>query len=89
VTHAARPFQKHNETTLKVHRESKQVAFEAGSYVVSMAQPLGRLIFYLLEPESDDGLVDWNFFDAALTPKNDFPVYRVSKAISATQTIKD
>jgi hypothetical protein len=89
VTHATRPFQKHNETTLKVHRDSKQVTFPAGSYVVSMAQPLGRLIFYLLEPESDDGLVEWNFFDAALTPNSDFPVYRVSKPISASQIIKD
>ena len=89
VTHAPRPFQKHNETTLKVHRETKQVTFAAGSYVVSMAQPLGRLIFYLLEPESDDGLVDWNFFDASLTPQNDFPVYRANKPFDAAQIIKD
>ena len=31
-----------------------------------MNQPLARLAFYLLEPRSDDGLVDWNFLDAAL-----------------------
>src|SRR5207247_1140284 len=30
VSHAARPFQKHNETTVKVHRESKQMTFSAG-----------------------------------------------------------
>lgn len=28
-----------------------------------MAQPLTNLIFYMLEPQSDDGLVTWNFFD--------------------------
>jgi hypothetical protein len=28
-----------------------------------MAQPLGRLAAYLLEPESDDGLLVWNYFD--------------------------
>jgi len=85
VTHASRPFQKHNETTLKVRRESKQVTFPAGSYVVSMAQPLGRLIFYLLEPESDDGLVEWNYFDSSVSPQKDFPVYRVNQPVEAPQ----
>jgi hypothetical protein len=28
-----------------------------------MNQPKAALIFYLLEPESDDGLVNWNYFD--------------------------
>jgi hypothetical protein len=31
-----------------------------------MNQPLARLAFYLLEPRSDDGLVNWNALDAAL-----------------------
>ncbi len=37
--------------------------FGKGDFWVDMAQPLANLIFYLLEPESDDGLVTWNFFD--------------------------
>jgi hypothetical protein len=37
--------------------------FSKGSYVVDLNQPLGNLAFYLLEPESDDGLLTWNFFD--------------------------
>lgn len=37
--------------------------FEAGDYWVDLAQPLANLIFYTLEPQSDDGLVTWNFFD--------------------------
>ena len=36
-----------------------------------MNQPLARLAFYLLEPRSDDGLVDWNFLDAALGPRRE------------------
>ena len=28
-----------------------------------MDQRLGRLAFYLLDPRSDDGLFEWNFFD--------------------------
>jgi len=31
-----------------------------------MNQPLARLAFYLLEPRSDDGLFEWNFFDEVL-----------------------
>ena len=38
----------------------------AGSLVVRTDQPLGRLVFYLLEPESNDGLTTWNVLDEAL-----------------------
>ncbi|MGE3344206.1 MAG: M14 family metallopeptidase [Vicinamibacterales bacterium] len=38
----------------------------AGSFRVSLAQPLGRLVFYLLEPTSDDGVTNWNFLDDVL-----------------------
>ena len=40
--------------------------FPAGTLVVRTAQPLGNLAAYLLEPESDDGLIVWNAFDRAL-----------------------
>jgi hypothetical protein len=42
-----------------------------------MSQPLGTLAAYLLEPESDDGLTHWGFFDASLRAGNDFPILRV------------
>jgi hypothetical protein len=32
---------------------------------------------YLLDPESDDGLVTWNVFDRELAPGKIFPVWRV------------
>lgn len=32
----------------------------AGTYIVSVAQPLGIVAMYLLEPESDDGIVAWD-----------------------------
>ena len=37
-----------------------------GTWVVRMNQPLARLAFYLLEPMSDDGLVNWNVLDDQL-----------------------
>lgn len=37
--------------------------FSKGDFRVEMTQPLANLIFYLLEPQSDDGLLTWNFLD--------------------------
>jgi hypothetical protein len=46
----------------------------AGTYFVSTGQPLGRLVFALLEPEGP-GLARWNAFDRSLSG-NEFPVWR-------------
>lgn len=56
--------------------------FKAGDFVLDMAQPLAWLAFYLMEPQSDDGLVYWNFFDGFLdsadpaAKKMLFPVFK-------------
>jgi hypothetical protein len=64
--HADRDFQKHHELTLTGKWKSRDVKFDAGTYVVRMNQPLARLAFYLLDPRSDDGLFEWDFFDELL-----------------------
>ncbi|MBI3233700.1 MAG: M14 family metallopeptidase [Bacteroidetes bacterium] len=56
-------YQKHYATTLYGQFISSKHRFKKGDYMVDMAQPLSNLIFYLLEPQSDDGLAYWNFFD--------------------------
>jgi hypothetical protein len=61
---------------------SGPVDFPAGTIVVRTAQPLGNLAAYLLEPQSNDGMVFWNFFDRYLVPQwgpgyNPYPVYKV------------
>lgn len=69
----------------KFVKETKE--FPAGSYIVRTSQKLGYLVSYLLEPQSDDGLIVWNFFDRYLVPqwsKNYFP-YPVYKVIDNTQ----
>ena len=48
----------------------------AGTLKVDVSQPLGRLAFYLLEPRSDDGLVDWNLLDEALKDAKMYPIVR-------------
>lgn len=74
---AKRPFQGHNEVKIKGAYATETVKFPAGTFVVRSAQPLGRLVFYLLEPTSDDGLVTWNFFDANLDSAKALPIYKL------------
>ncbi len=58
-----RQFEGHNMAMVEGEfKESTKMANE-GDFLVDMAQPLTNLIFYMLEPQSDDGLVTWNFFD--------------------------
>jgi hypothetical protein len=52
------------------------VTVPVGSFAVSLKQPLGRLVFYLLEPASDDGLTTWNFLDELLEGAKTYPILR-------------
>lgn len=63
LARASRPFEKHKLATIEGSFSAANKKFGKGDFWVDMAQPLANLIFYLLEPESDDGLVTWNFFD--------------------------
>lgn len=72
-----RPFQGHHEIRLVGRWVSEQRELPAGSLVVATNQPLGLIAIYLLEPQSDDGLVTWNFFDNALRSGAAYPVLRV------------
>jgi hypothetical protein len=57
--------------------EQKEMSFGPGTYVVRTSQPLGLLAAYLLEPESDDGLVTWNFLDSHIAPQKVLPIYKL------------
>jgi hypothetical protein len=85
-------FQGHHLLSVAGHYENDDVTLPAGSYYVSTAQPLGRLVFELLEPEGY-GLSRWNFFDRRLgseagvlsglvygsAPRRTFPLWRVDR----------
>ncbi len=74
---APRAFQGHHEVRLKGTWQRGPQSLPSRSFIVSTAQPLGALIVYLLEPESDDGFTTWNFFDADLKKGGRFPVTRI------------
>ncbi|HMC54110.1 MAG TPA: M14 family zinc carboxypeptidase, partial [Gemmatimonadaceae bacterium] len=61
VERNARQFQGHNEVRLEGRWfTTDSLMLDPGAYVVRAAQPLAVLAMYLLEPQSDDGLVTWN-----------------------------
>ena len=79
-------FQGHHELTLTGKWKSRKVTFPVATYLVRMNQPLARLAFYLLDPRSDDGLFNWNFFDSSLEAEV-APVRRIMKPVAIDATI--
>jgi hypothetical protein len=77
-TRSPKPFQNRYEARLTGRHEGAKLSAQEGSLFVPANQPLARLAFYLLEPESDDGLVTWNLIEAGLAPGATYPIYRVT-----------
>ncbi|MEO7530523.1 MAG: M14 family metallopeptidase [Sediminibacterium sp.] len=82
LTKAGRKFEGHFMASAEGKFEAATKTIQKGDFKVDMAQPLANLIFYMLEPQSDDGLLTWNFFDAYLD-QNDvknkpvvFPIFK-------------
>lgn len=78
---AAREFQGHSERTVHGAWTRRSVSVSADAIVIEMDQPLARLIFTLLEPRSDDGLVNWNYFDRQIEGGRGIPVVRVHQPL--------
>jgi hypothetical protein len=84
ILRSGRPFQGHDETSLSGRWSGADtVTLDAGTYIIRAAQPLGILALALLEPQSDDGLVTWNFVDAWIQQGGTYPVLRVTNRITA------
>jgi hypothetical protein len=77
---AARPFQGHREMRLTGSWKNEARQITPGSFIVPTNQPLGLLAAYLLEPQSDDGLVTWNFLDSQLKPGGIYPIFKTGGA---------
>ena len=60
-------FQGHHTVALTVERTRTEAVAEAGTVLVPLAEPLGHLAAFLLEPESPDGVATWNLLDEALS----------------------
>ena len=83
--------QGHYNNTIKGSFVKDTIEFAAGTLVIRTAQPLANLAAYLLEPQTNDGLVTWNFLDRYLVPQwgfgyNPYPVYKVINKIDLKTT---
>ena len=81
--------QGHRNTSIEGEFETVKKSFPKGTFFVRTGQALGNLAAYLLEPETDDGLLKWNFFDKYLAPQwggdyHPYPVYKLMKKIELT-----
>jgi hypothetical protein len=79
-----RIYQGHRMNQVKGESKREEIEFPEGTFFIPTAQPLGVLAAYLLEPESDDGLLVWNFFDRHIMPQwgrtpQACPVYKLLK----------
>lgn len=84
LTGARRSNQGHYTSSVTGTYGQVEREFAAGTLLVRTAQVLGPLAAALLEPESDDGLVTWNFFDRYLAAQwgnqpQPCPVYRLAE----------
>ena len=79
VKRSTRAFQGHSEVQLKGSTRKESLQFAKGSIILRTAQPKKSLIFYLLEAESDDGFVNWNFLDSYLVAGKTYPIYKLIK----------
>lgn len=78
---AEREFQKHRMRTLEGRFEPVTMTVPAGTLIVPMDQPLARLAFTLLEPESEDGAVSWNVLDDRLGDGSVYPIFKITQLI--------
>ncbi|MFN0121833.1 MAG: M14 family metallopeptidase [Blastocatellia bacterium] len=88
VNKVGRPFQGHQQLTLRTSVKTETQTFPAGSILVRAAQPLAPLIVYLLEAESDGGFVNWNFLDEYLEKGRTWPIYRLGKAVNPAARVR-
>jgi len=77
LDHPGRPVEGHRLTSVEVTARTETRSFPPGTRVVRTSQALGVLAAYLLEPQAEDGLCAWNFFDEKIAAGEDFPVARL------------
>jgi len=80
VVRAERQFQGKLETRVKGRYETAKLSVHEGAQFVPAAQPLARLAFYLLEPESDDSVVTWQVLSDGIAKGETYPIYRAMSA---------
>ncbi|MBX7132974.1 MAG: M14 family metallopeptidase [Fimbriimonadaceae bacterium] len=85
ATQAGTAFQGHRLWTLDGGFVAERSEWPTGTVVVRTAQPLGSLIFHILEPESTDGAAAWGFMGDFQGGK----LYPAAKAYQPVQSARE
>ena len=94
ITNQQRLNQGHYQTSISGNYKMITKEFPEGTYIVTMSQPLANVASYLLEPESDDGLVTWNFFDRYIqrqwsSDPLPYPVYKLYSPTNIARSVNN
>ena len=73
---ADRPFEGHRVRTVEGAWTAVERTLASGTLAVPVTPATGRLVFALLEPRSDDGLVAWNLLDEQIEASAIYPILR-------------
>ena len=77
IIRSPRPFQGHQEVRVEGLWMPVEIKLGRGMYLIRVDRNRAVLAAILLEPESDDGLTTWNYFDPRLVVGSPHPVRRV------------
>lgn len=79
--------QGHYNNDVKGEFVTEKKKFDKGTILIRTAQPLANVAMFLFEPETDDGLLYWNYFDNYLVPQwgNGYLPYPVYKILQKTE----
>jgi len=69
VVWPSEPFEGRHMPRFEAEQTTETLVFPAGSIVVPVAQPLGKVVLNLLEPEAPDSFASWGFFNAIFEEK--------------------
>jgi hypothetical protein len=76
-------FQNRRNVRIEGRWTASETRIEAGSYVVRLAQPLGVLATYMIDPRSDDGLVAWNIGERVTAGRLEWSPVRLTTPLPA------
>ena len=82
---AERPFEGHRLRTVEGAWTAVEQTLPTGTLTVPVTPVAGRLVFALLEPRSDDGVVAWNLLDDQIETEAIYPILRTPSATPQPQ----
>lgn len=88
VSYSKVPFEGHTTMTFEGTWRPEKRDLPAGSLFVPVAQPNGRVLVALLEPQAPDSLAAWGFFNTAFEEKEYMEPY-VAEAVAREMLEKD